>query len=161
MRDKFGDALIIFEEEFRRQIRRMGWRIFTAGIPVLLLIATLVVPFVVDAVSTSVREASQISALVTLPSVIPVWFSSLLIASPYGGLARALTFFPLTSPTAVMMRLSGGSNHNTDIWLGFVTTSFSAIVLVCLSARIFRAGLLLYGQRMSVSAIWSAVRSGD
>ncbi|MGB1749049.1 MAG: hypothetical protein ACPHK0_04650, partial [Dehalococcoidia bacterium] len=51
MRDKFGDALIIFEEEFRRQIRRMGWRIFTAGIPVLLLIATFVVPFLVDVVS--------------------------------------------------------------------------------------------------------------
>ncbi len=51
MRDRFGDALIIFEEEFRRQTRRIGWRIFTAGVPVLLLIATLVVPFIVDTVS--------------------------------------------------------------------------------------------------------------
>lgn len=115
----------------------------------------------IGAISTSVREASQISALVTLPAVIPVWLSSLVLASPDGGLARVLTFFPLTSPTAVMMRLSGGSNHNTDMWLGFVTTSLSAVVLVWLSARIFRAGLLLYGQRMSVPAIWSAVRSGD
>ena len=43
-----SDAGVIFEEEFRRQLRRTGWRIFTLLVPVLLLIAAVVAPLVAD-----------------------------------------------------------------------------------------------------------------
>jgi ABC-type Na+ efflux pump permease subunit len=35
----------------------------------------------------------------------------------------------------------------------------SALVLLWLSAQIFRAGLLLYGQRMSLKNVWAALRA--
>ena len=43
-----SDAGVIFEEEFRRQLKRTSWRIFTVLIPALLLIAAVVAPIVAD-----------------------------------------------------------------------------------------------------------------
>lgn len=115
----------------------------------------------IGAASTSVREASQISAVVTLPAVIPVWLSSLIIMDPDGGLARTLTFFPLTAPTASMMRIAGGTDAPHEGWIGLLITMVSAVVMLWLSARVFRAGLLLYGQRMGIRSVWKALRQAD
>ena len=43
-----SDAGVIFEEEFRRQLKRTSWRIFTVLISALLLIAPVVAPIVAD-----------------------------------------------------------------------------------------------------------------
>jgi|GEM_PF-3152689 len=43
-----SDAGAIFEEEFRRQLKRTSWRIFTMLIPALLLIAAVVAPIVTE-----------------------------------------------------------------------------------------------------------------
>jgi ABC-2 type transport system permease protein len=63
----------------------------------------------IGAATTSVREATQISALITIPSIVPIYSSALIISSPDGTYARIVTFFPLTSATASMMRLAGGN----------------------------------------------------
>ena len=36
----------------------------------------------------------------------------------------------------------------------------TAVLLLWLASRIFRAGLLMYGQRMSLRAAWTALRYG-
>ncbi len=115
----------------------------------------------IGAASSSVREASQISAIITIPAVIPVWLSSLIITNPDGGLARVLTFFPLTSPTASMMRIAGGTDAAYETWIGLLITAVTAVVLLWLSARVFRAGLLLYGQKMGLRSVWKALRQAD
>jgi ABC-2 type transport system permease protein len=115
----------------------------------------------IGAASTSVREASQISAIVMIMGIIPIYTSAIIIPDPDGGLARALTFFPLTSPTASMMRIAGGTEALYEIILGLLVTALSGVFLLWLSARVFRAGLLLYGQRMSLRLVWNALRVGD
>ena len=115
----------------------------------------------IGAASSSVREASQISAIVTVPAVLPVWLSSLIITDPDGTLARVLTFFPLTSPTASMMRIAGGTDTVYETWIGLLITALAGVVLLWLSARVFRAGLLLYGQRMGLRSVWKALRQAD
>jgi len=42
MFDRTANARIIFEEEFKRQIRRIGWRIFTVGVPLIMIIVAMV-----------------------------------------------------------------------------------------------------------------------
>ena len=115
----------------------------------------------IGAASTSVREASQISAVVIIPGIIPIYSAAVIIPNPDGGLARALTFFPLTAPTASMMRIAGGTEALYEIILGLLVTALAGVFLLWLSARVFRAGLLLYGQRMSLRLIWNALRSAD
>ena len=36
----------------------------------------------------------------------------------------------------------------------------SGVLLLCVSARIFRAGILLYGQRMTLGSVLRALREG-
>lgn len=112
----------------------------------------------IGAASTSVREASQISAIVMIPAIIPIYASALIIPNPDGGLARVLTFFPLTAPTASMMRIAGGTEKMYEVVLGLLVTALAGVFLLWLSARVFRAGLLLYGQRMSLRLVWNALR---
>jgi len=112
----------------------------------------------IGAASTSVREASQISVIVMIPAIIPIYASALIIPNPDGGLARVLTFFPLTAPTASMMRIAGGTEKMYEVVLGLLVTALAGVFLLWLSARVFRAGLLLYGQRMSLRLVWNALR---
>jgi len=114
----------------------------------------------IGAASTSVRDASQISAVVIIPGIIPIYSAAVIIPNPDVGLARALTFFPLTAPTASMMRITGGTDKLYEIFLGLLITALAGVFLLWLSARVFRAGLLLYGQRMSLRLIWNALRAG-
>jgi ABC-2 type transport system permease protein len=113
------------------------------------------------AATTSVREASQISAIVTFPAVIPIWFSSLLITQPDGGFARALSFIPVTAPTTILIRLSAGNVSGAEVAGSLAVIFITALALLWVSARVFRAGLLLYGQRMSLKNVWKALRYAD
>ena len=115
----------------------------------------------IGAATTSVREASQISAVITIPAIIPIYLSALIISNPDGTFARILTFFPLTAPTASMMRLAGGTDATYEIWIGLLITAGTGVFLLWLSARVFRAGLLMYGQRMGLRSVWNALRQAD
>ena len=46
-----ANARVIFEEEFKRQIKRTGWRIFTVGVPLVMIIVAFLVPRVIDTLS--------------------------------------------------------------------------------------------------------------
>ncbi len=113
------------------------------------------------AATTSVREASQISAIITIPAVIPVWLSSLLVARPDGAVAQILSYIPFTAPTAILIRLSAGNVSGVEVASSLLVVVASAFILLWVSARVFRAGLLLYGQRMSLKNVWSALRDTD
>lgn len=113
------------------------------------------------AATTSVREASQISAIITIPAVIPVWLSSLLVSQPDGTVARVLSFVPFTAPTTILIRLSAGNVSFAEVSASLVVIVASGFALLWVSARIFRAGLLLYGQRMSLKNMWTALRQAD
>ncbi len=112
----------------------------------------------VGAATSSVREATQFSAVIALPNIIPIYGSPLIIDNPDGLFARAMTFIPLTAPTTVMLRLGAGGVPAWELAASLALTIASGIALLWFSARVFRAGLLLYGQRMSVVALWRAIR---
>lgn len=113
------------------------------------------------AATTSVREASQISAIITIPAVIPVWLSSLLVSQPDGTVAKVLSFVPFTAPTTILIRLSAGNVNAAELIGSILVVVASGLILLWVSARIFRAGLLLYGQRMSFKNMWLALKQAD
>ena len=60
-----------------------------------------------------------------------------------------------------MMRLAGGTARTYEIWLGLLITAATGLLLLWLSARVFRAALLLYGQRMDLRTVWKALREAN
>jgi ABC-2 type transport system permease protein len=93
------------------------------------------------------QETAQLSAIWTLTAVSPLWFLMAISAAPNGPLARGLSYFPLTSPVTMILRLSLGSVPPVDILIS-VTLGVAAIYFALRgTAKIFRAATLMYGKR--------------
>ena len=112
----------------------------------------------IGSATTSAKEAGPITAIVLLPAGIPIWLINMILSEPEGGVARVLSFIPMTTPTTMMLRIGSGHMSNAEILASLAVTVLAGAVMLFVSARIFRAGLLLYGQRMTLGAVWRAVR---
>ena len=112
----------------------------------------------IGSATTSAKEAGPITAMVLLPAGIPLWLVSVILGAPDGGVARVLSFIPITAPTTMMLRIGSADVSNVEILASLTVTALAGVVMLFVSARIFRAGLLLYGQRMTLGAVWRAVR---
>ena len=112
------------------------------------------------AMTSSYTQSSQLSAMVIVPVILPVAAPQFILESPDGALARALSFFPVTAPTTVVMRMGQTDLSILELLASLAVIVLSGILLLYVSARIFRAGILLYGQRMTLRGVLRALRQG-
>ena len=112
------------------------------------------------AMTSSYTQSSQLSALVIVPAILPVAAPQFILESPDGVFARALSFFPVTAPTTVVMRMGQTDLSIVELLASLAVIVLSGLLLLYVSARIFRAGILLYGQRMSLRGVLRALRQG-
>lgn len=112
----------------------------------------------IGAMSTGVKEANQAAMLVLGPLIAPVYALGVILANADGALARTLSLFPFTAPVTMMLRLSFGEPPVLEILASLALMTLSGLALLWVSARIFRAGSLMYGQRMSLRRAFSALR---
>ena len=111
----------------------------------------------IGSATTSEKEAGPITTIVIIPAGIPLWLSNVILSEPDGGLARVLSFIPITAPTTMMLRIGSVDVSIAEVLASLAVTALAGVVMLFVSARIFRAGLLLYGQRMTLGAVWRAV----
>lgn len=114
----------------------------------------------VGATVTNVREGSQLTALLVIPCIIPLWFLGAIIERPDGLLATVLSLFPLTAPITMMIRVPLTAIAPWQIAASVAALAASAGLALWLAARLFRAGALLSGQRLSPRAVLRALRAG-
>ncbi len=113
----------------------------------------------IGAATTSYRQGSQVSMLLLMPAVlVPMWLFMFIAGNPDGLLARILSFIPFTAAITMMLRIGAMDVPLVEIITSLIVTLVGGIVLLWGSARVFRAGLLMYGQRMSVRRVLSALR---
>ena len=120
-----------------------------------------VVMAALSAATVSAREASSLSSVVLLPALAPLILASLISLTPNGALARILSFIPFTAPATMMIRLGVTDVALWEVTLSWGVTIVSGLALLWLAARIFRAGILTYGQRMTIRGLWLAMRRTD
>lgn len=111
-----------------------------------------------SAATVSAREASSLSSVILLPALAPLILASLISLAPNGVFARILTYIPFTASPTMMIRLGVTDVALWEIALSLGVTIASGLALLWLSARVFRAGILSYGQRMSLRRLWLAIR---
>ncbi len=121
-----------------------------------LLFATLMAA--VGSLGTTAREGQQLAGFFSMAAFVPMWFMGFIMTNPNSLLARILSYFPLTAPTMVLLRLGMGEVPAVDIAISLVV--LIAAIVFCLwgGAKIFRMGLLTYGKRPSIKEIWRALR---
>jgi ABC-2 type transport system permease protein len=110
------------------------------------------------AMTTRVQEANQLAFLVIMPLFAPINAVTVIISKPDGVVARVLSFIPFTAPTTMMVRLATEGSSILESLASLAVVVLTGVASLWVSARVFRAGLLMYGQRMSLRRVMSALR---
>ena len=76
------------------------------------------------------------------------------------GWVTALSQVPFVSPFMMIGRVASGAAEPWEIVLSIALLLASIVAALWIAARIYRAGVLLYGQRPGIRAIWRLVRTG-
>lgn len=96
-------------------------------------------------------KESRIAALIIMsPMILAYVFNILIIANPNGVLALALSLFPLTSPVSMLSRMAVTTVPTWQLALAAILQFATAITIVRLAARLFRAQAMLSGRAFSV-----------
>ncbi|MBN1979144.1 MAG: hypothetical protein JW918_17240 [Anaerolineae bacterium] len=93
-------------------------------------------------------------------AAVPYMISSFLFANPNVTLARVLSYFPLTAPTMMMLRLPLAEVPWIDVVGSIVLLLISIPAALWAGSKLFRVGLLIYGKRPTMKEIWLILRSG-
>lgn len=107
---------------------------------------------------TEVRQGQQIAGVLNLLFIAPFFFMVVLVGNPDSAVAVALTLFPTTSFITVALRWGLGAIPLWQVGLSWAILATSALLSVWASARIFRAGMLRYGQRLALEDMMAAIR---
>lgn len=108
---------------------------------------------------TEVRQGQQVAGILNLLFILPVLLSSLVFTNPDSPILVFFTLFPTTSFVTVMLRWATSVIPFWQLAASWLLLVASAVLGLWASARIFRAGMLRYGQSLDLRAALSAVRS--
>jgi len=112
----------------------------------------------VGSLCSNAKEAHGMSGLVVLPAILPLWLNFFIIDNPGGAFARALTFFPASSPIAAMMRISRDAMAAWEIALSIIILMASAVLTIWIAGKMFRVFLLMYGKKPGLREIVTSIR---
>jgi ABC-2 type transport system permease protein len=104
-------------------------------------------------------EDLQVVALpLSIPAIAGYFPAVLALSGGAGPLIRLASFVPLWSPFVMMARLSVGSVQPWELVLSVGLLVLTVPLVTWLSIRVYRAGVLLYGQPPTVRTFIRAVR---
>ena len=112
----------------------------------------------VGAISPSAREGQSLAMIYTLLALVPLWFSSLLFIFPNSPIWAVLTIFPITAPTATMIRLGVSDIPTWQLAVSIAVLALSVVLVMFLAIKAFRIYLLMYGKRPGWGEIISTLR---
>lgn len=98
-------------------------------------------------------EANQFTMPITAPLLLAYVLSfGVLVNDPHGSIATWLSFIPLTSPIAMLVRVPFG----VPVWqiaLSFGLLVAGFVFTTWVAARIYRVGILMYGKKASLKEL--------
>ena len=112
----------------------------------------------VGALGTTMQESQQLAGIFSGMAAIPLMVSGFIISNPNVPLLRALSWFPLTAPTVMMLRLPMAEVPLVDIVGSIVMLVFAVPAVLWAGSKVFRMGLLMYGKRPGLAQVMQALR---
>ena len=97
------------------------------------------------ALAPDVKDTRSTSFLLMSPMIVAYMFNIIVISNPDGILAIFLSLFPLTSPVSMISRMTVTEVPLWQLSLAAVLQLLTALLIVRLVARLFRAQILLSG----------------
>jgi ABC-2 type transport system permease protein len=121
-----------------------------------LLFATLMA--VAGSMGTTMRESQQIASIFTVAAAIPWMMMGIVIANPDSAIAVALSYFPLTSPVMMLIRIGVAQVPAGQIAISLTLLVGALAFSLWAGAKVFRVGLLMYGKRPSLKDLGRAFK---
>jgi ABC-2 type transport system permease protein len=117
----------------------------------------------VGSLTSNLREATQFSGYLTLLNVCPFWAMIIFINTPNAPFAVAMSLFPPTAATSMMLRMSASAVSGAVIPPWQIATSLgllgvSGFITLMLGSKLFRLGMLLYGKTPNLPEIMRILR---
>jgi ABC-2 type transport system permease protein len=106
-------------------------------------------------VQAAVMPLTLVSTLAYLVAV----YSATGLVEVHGGWLLLLALVPFVSPFLMLSLVTAGTAGPVEVALAMVLLVVSIAVSLWVAARIYKAGVLLYGQRPGFRAIWRLTRS--
>lgn len=107
----------------------------------------------IGSISTTEQEAQQITSYLSMLLILPVVLISAAIQNPHSIMMKVLTYIPFTLPTTMLIRLNLSELPPVVITATILIMVISIIVLVKVTSKIFRIGILSYGKRPSMAEL--------
>lgn len=106
----------------------------------------------VGALVPNIKEASQATIIIILPLLVPLMLISMLIESPNAALPIFLSLFPFSAPVTILTRMAVTPIPLWQILTAIALLIGTIIILIRAVAGMFRAQILLTGQKFSMGA---------
>ena len=103
-------------------------------------------------------ETQQFTLFAIIPLMIGVYGSFTTINNPDGPMGFWLSIIPFTSPVAMVARIPFG----VPVWqilLSMFLLIVSTILMIYVAGKIYRVGILMYGNKASFKEIWKWLKS--
>lgn len=104
-------------------------------------------------------ETQQFTLFAVVPLMIGVYGSFSIINNPDGPTAFWLSIIPFTSPVVMVARIPFG----VPVWQLLLSAGllvFSVLLMVYIAAKIYRVGILMYGNKATLKELWKWIKTG-
>jgi ABC-2 type transport system permease protein len=112
----------------------------------------------VGALGTTEQESQQLAGIFSMMAAIPLMVGGFMFSNPNMTFVRVLSWFPLTAPTMMLLRLPMVEVPVIDIVGSIVMLIITIPAILWAGSKVFRMGLLMYGKRPSLRQVLRALR---
>lgn len=109
---------------------------------------------------TELQQGQQIAGLLNFLFIAPIFLIAVIMENPSNPIVLFFTFFPTTSFLTISLRWGLGTVPLWQVAISWVILVATAALMMWAAARVFRTGMLRYGQPLTFKSALAAVRRG-
>ncbi len=106
------------------------------------------------------EDLQTVALPLSIPAVAGYFPAVLALSGSTSSIIRVASFVPLWSPFVMMSRLAVGRVEPWELVVSLALLAATVPLVTLLAIRVYRAGVVMYGQPLSPRTFWRAVRGG-
>ncbi len=107
-----------------------------------------------------VTQVVQPMTLVVCGGYLVAMYASIGLLDSRAPWVVALSWVPFVSPYTMVSRLAAGEAGPLDAAVAIALLAITIVAAAWIASRVYAAGVLMYGQKPSIGAMWKALREG-
>ncbi len=102
-------------------------------------------------------DTQQFMLPVTIPLLLALIMTQMVISNPQGPVAMWLSMIPFTSPVIMMARIPFGVSY-AELALSALLLIAGFVATTWIAAKIYRTGILMYGKKVDYKELWKWIK---